>query len=634
MKAPQIITAILACSLASQAGAQMPTPVVKGTLPGGKASQVSAAYPGGSGGQALLGPNDLCSSATPIAGPGTYPFDNVGANTDGSSICGNIGADVWFDFTALSTTPHRIQTCGLASFDTVIAVYSTAACVGAPLVCNDDSCASLQSSVTISATAASVYKIRIGGRNAATGTGSFSVTELFPPANDFCSAPVLISGAGPHSFDNSAATTGSEGQAEILCAGFANGIGADLWYRWTAGYTGTARISTCGQTLVDTKIAVYPGTPSCPVSGSAISCNDDNCGLQSKLDFSCTNGSTYTIQVGSFPGATPGPGTFTIGPPPVAPPNDDCSTPTLIAGRGPHNFNSVDATTGTQGQAEALCSGTGIENDLWFKWTATATGNATLTTCGTTAIDTKVAVYPGSPNCPIAGSARGCNDDNCGGVQTAVCWGATNGVSYIIQVGNFPGASGGAGQFNISIGSSCTGGPMVQSCFPGTGGVISCPCGQPANASGGCANYGAGSTTGAVLNATGTPDVSADTLLLTASNHRQPAQGVLNVFFSYKPGGATPTTGNPSGAGVRCIGAGGSLKRLYTVQCFGGTVSKPGMGDQSVSARSAAFTGHAIVPPETRHYFNVYRDGQAAGPCGNTATSTNLTNMGSVLWSP
>ncbi|MFN0009140.1 MAG: TolB family protein [Planctomycetota bacterium] len=167
-------------------------------------------------------------------------------------------------------------------------------------------------------------------------------------------------------------------------------------------------------------------------------------------------------------------------------------------------------------------------------------------------------------------------------------------------------------------------------CHPGVDGVIGCPCGQPPNPVGGCANFGAGATSGAVLSASGVAYVSADTLLLTTSNHRSPAIGVLNVFFSYKLG--TVTTGTESGAGVRCYGAGGSLKRLYTMQVFGGTGSKPGMGDLSVSARSATFTGHAIVPGETRYYFNVYRDGQASGPCGNAATSTNLTNTGSIAW--
>jgi hypothetical protein len=176
--------------------------------------------------------------------------------------------------------------------------------------------------------------------------------------------------------------------------------------------------------------------------------------------------------------------------------------------------------------------------------------------------------------------------------------------------------------------------PMETLCHPGVGGVLPCPCGQPANPNGGCANFGAGSTTGAVLSGSGLASLAADTLLLTTANHRSPAQGVLNVFFSYKPGSATPTTGIPSGAGVRCIGTGGSLKRLYTAQIFGGTGSKPGMGDSSVSVQSATFAGHAIVPPETRFYFNVYRDGQASGPCGSPTITTNLTNMGSVLWGP
>jgi len=175
---------------------------------------------------------------------------------------------------------------------------------------------------------------------------------------------------------------------------------------------------------------------------------------------------------------------------------------------------------------------------------------------------------------------------------------------------------------------------FMSLCHPGVGGVISCPCGQPANPAGGCANFGAGSTSGAVLSGSGVASLSADTLVLTTSNHRMPAIGVLNVFFSYKPGSATPTTGNPSGAGVRCIGTGGDLRRLYTMQVFGGTGSKPGMGDPSVSARSASFLGHAISAGETRFYFNVYRDGQSSGPCGNTLTSTNLTNMGSIVWSP
>ena len=81
---------------------------------------------------------------------------------------------------------------------------------------------------------------------------------------------------------------------------------------------------------------------------------------------------------------------------------------------------------------------------------------------------------------------------------------------------------------------------ITQLCFPGTGGVINCPCPSQAlaNPAGGCANHGAGATSGAVLNASGTPSVSADmatpALFLTTSNHRiPPTAGILNVFYSY-----------------------------------------------------------------------------------------------------
>jgi len=172
-----------------------------------------------------------------------------------------------------------------------------------------------------------------------------------------------------------------------------------------------------------------------------------------------------------------------------------------------------------------------------------------------------------------------------------------------------------------------TGGGPFGNCFPGTGGTLACPCGQPANPLGGCANFGAGATSGAVLDASGVASLAADTVVLTTSNHR-PAAAITNVFFT---GSGAVGTGAPHGAGVRCVST--SLKRLYTGQTSGGVLARPGVGDPSVSARCSAL-GVPISAGQTRHYFNVYRDNQAAGPCGNTATTVNTTNGGSLTWSP
>jgi len=171
--------------------------------------------------------------------------------------------------------------------------------------------------------------------------------------------------------------------------------------------------------------------------------------------------------------------------------------------------------------------------------------------------------------------------------------------------------------------------PFVPGCFPGTAGVIACPCGQPANLSGGCRNFGTGATTGAVLNGSGTASLAADTVVLTTSNHRTaPPAGILNIFFT---GSGSLSNGVASHAGVRCVST--QLKRLYTGSTTAGVLSMPGVGDPSVSARSATL-GVAIAPGQTRHYFNVYRDPVAAVGCNDSTFYSNLTNAGSITWAP
>jgi hypothetical protein len=870
MKA-SLITAALACTLASAVTAQQVeqaqttptkagarTPQLKSTqinmTASGTRSTTGVVNPRSSGYVPVVGgAAETCAGATAIAGAGTFVGNNVGAVMEQTVNCAasvEVG-DVWYSWTAGATGSQVMSFCsvtssGTADFDVLLTVYATS-CGGAMLACNDDGpgCdpgpgtgtvpGDWTSTVQFGVTSGNVYKLQISGFDAASGFGNYTLhikPVVTPPANDSCASPAAVVGAGPHAFDNTDGTSGPEHQAEATCTQFGvTGVNADLWYSWlNTNPNGSLRLSACAQgNTVDTKFGAYNWVSGCP-AGAPLACNDDTCGLQAQVDFPGTNGASYAFQIGTYPGGVAGDqglgvyggaGTFTILPTPTGPPNDDCSTPAAtMFGPGPHNFDTTTANTGTQGQAEVLCTSTPggmpINNDQWFKWSGMATGQATLTTCGLTTVDTKVAVYPNLPNCPTAGSALACNDDNCpAALQSSLCFPSTLGTVYTIQMGTFPGATGGVGQFAFSVAASgvtpckrddgssdnmlgwiaggdmawisrfdlgaaanissiqvawgslafpgatpangsparvllyedndndgdpstnvtllqnvattvanvdtdilnvvaipatvvngvffagaaelhaagqfvavmdqtcpvgdetwffgdnaavpatdyanpaaspipvdsflqngfptnllvrtCTASPMVGSCFPGTGGVITCPCPSqaPANPAGGCENHGAGSTAGGVLSAAGAADVSADTLVITSSGMR-PAAAVLNVFFSYKPGGATPTPGIVSGAGVRCIGTGGSLKRLYTGNAVGGSISRPGMGDLSVSAKSATFAGHAIVPPETRFYFNVYRDGQAsqAANCNNPAVTTNLTNMGNVAWVP
>ena len=168
--------------------------------------------------------------------------------------------------------------------------------------------------------------------------------------------------------------------------------------------------------------------------------------------------------------------------------------------------------------------------------------------------------------------------------------------------------------------------PMVQNCRPGVdAGIIACPCSNPPAGGGlGCNNFGAGPAQSGTLNATGSASLSSDSIHLVASGCNNTS---LNVFFTGS--GALHPTGLVHGAGVRCVTT--ALKRLYTGSASGGAITRPGMADPSVSARSAAL-GVPISAGQTRHYFNIYRDPSAAGPCGNTASTVNLTNSGSITW--
>ena len=404
--------------------------------------------------------NDSCATPT-IAVSGVNAVDTVAATTgvEGQTEAAClffsstvIDHDAWYTWTSVTGGVAIVSLCGGVTGDSKVAIYGGSGCptAGTAIACNDDSCG-LTSQVSFTAVAGSTYTIQTGTfPNAAGYTGTFTITEVTPLANDDCSTPVALGPVGPYPFDTTVATTGTDGQAEALCTFFSSTtIDNDAWFTWTAPTTDFYRANTCGQTGVDTKIAVYPGS-GCPAAGSSIACNDDDCGLQSGAVFSATAGSTYTIQLGNFPNALGGTGTFDVQVF-VPTPGDDCATPVALVGAGPYSFDNTAATTGIQGQAEPTClffSSTTIDRDLWFCWTAPSSGAFEVSTVGQTFVDTKIAVYDAC-GCPAA-AAIGCNDDSCGTFQSGTAFTAVAGNTYTIQLGTFPNAAGGTGTFTIA----------------------------------------------------------------------------------------------------------------------------------------------------------------------------------------
>lgn len=163
--------------------------------------------------------------------------------------------------------------------------------------------------------------------------------------------------------------------------------------------------------------------------------------------------------------------------------------------------------------------------------------------------------------------------------------------------------------------------PMVAFCDPASGGVIGCPCGNPAAGSGrGCDNSAA--TGGASIAASGSANLASDTLSFVTAGQRPTGTTIL------LQGTASIATGAGFGQGVRCVG--GSLKRLYVQAAVGGSITAPPVGGPTVSARSAAL-GDVIAPGTHRYYSAYYRDPVVLGGC-NALFTFNITNAGDVLW--
>jgi len=252
--------------------------------------------------------NNNCSAAAAIA-YGNTAFTTVDATTDGPAACGSIGNDVWYRFTACASGSVTVQTCSLASWDTVLAAYSGSCTALTQLACNDDTC-SAQSSITFTAAGGSSYLIRVGGYNGATGTGTLALSgpSCGPagPADACASAPSIGNG----SFSGTTAGAARDGTATC---GSSSSTSPDVWYSYTASCTGVLTVDTCTAASYDTVLSVHSACVG--TTANQLACNDDAAAgacsgsTRSYLTMNVTAGTTYKIRVSGYNGAS---GTFTL----------------------------------------------------------------------------------------------------------------------------------------------------------------------------------------------------------------------------------------------------------------------------------------------------------------------------------
>jgi len=485
---------------------------------------------------------------------------------------------------------------------------------------------------------------------------------------DICTNPHTNLGTGNVAgvvIDTTLLTTGTTGQNEAGCLFFGlTGITNDGWGRWTAATTGTATATNCGNAN-DSKIAIWQsaGTNVCPAV--LIACNDDACGLQSSVGWGTTAGTTYTVQIGSFPGAAPGAGSWSFtefGPPPCGQKDNGTTENALgLTAGGEIGWLTVWET------GPSACDGL----DTWDS-IETAYGTAMFPGSVTNGANSQVVVYhdADTDNNPTTGltvtvkvNTLVVNGDT--DILNKVPLGisinkATNSDSWVLvsadQVGGqFPapmdqdppthaagawivGSTLGPGTLNTTnllandvaplnmaaIGFPAnflsrvdnTGGPTTGTalCF-GDGTGTNCPCLNPGGTGAGCAN---GTGAGGVLSASGTASVTADTMSLTAD-------GVINNNGLFFQGNNTigGGTGVAFGDGIRCCG--GSVVRIQVVNPPG--VISPATAQMTETATTNGPNG-TVLPGVKKCYQFWYRD-PATSPCG---TQFNLTNAVTITW--
>ena len=139
------------------------------------------------------------------------------------------------------------------------------------------------------------------------------------------------------------------------------------------------------------------------------------------------------------------------------PANNCFASPTSVASGGATLSQSTTGADLESGEPRPCAS---IGGTVWFTWTPTTSGTATIDTMGS-GYDTALAVYTGSSLTAL--TSVGCNDDiSSSDLDSRVSFTATAGVTYRIQAGGYNGATGSL-TLKVTAPAACSG--PANNCF-------------------------------------------------------------------------------------------------------------------------------------------------------------------------
>lgn len=345
-------------------------------------------------GTAVAPANDDCANAVALTvNPTLTCTTTTPGNTLGATLSmaatpcsGTPNDDVWYSFVATSTS-HLVSltdvvSTGVSSVtDMYFQVLSGACGALTSILCSDDDV-----NIVTGLTPGVTYYVRVYTySSAANASASFNIcisTQPAPPANDNCVDAVTLTvnpdmNCGTVTAGTTSGAT-SSGVALGTCSGTADD---DVWYKFTATATShsiqlknVVSVGTSSSTSL--YVQVFSGACGTLTSTSCITSNT-NYTLLSGL----TIGGTYYVRVynsNSNAGATLYANTFDVcvGTLPPPPANNECANAVSLAVSSSNTFTSLvngSTLSATQSTATApTCSATGINDDVWYSFTATS----------------------------------------------------------------------------------------------------------------------------------------------------------------------------------------------------------------------------------------------------------------------
>lgn len=307
---------------------------------------------------------------------------------------------IWFEWTAPTSVPVRIDTCDTFIFGNALAVYrgdslTTLSRVRGYETSFGPSCNG-HPSLSFNPVQGAEYMIAIGGWNGSGGAVGLQINEAESPANDDFDHPYAFTGEGQIAAEGTnAGATKEPGEPNHE----GDPGGSSVWFEWTAPGSGVATISAC-LTEFPVAIAAYEGDSLDrlePIGRRGVL---PDCGAgEGYLRFGVTAGHAYRFaldgatQGGTEPAAVGeyfieafvGPGNY---------PQDNFANAMPFGSSSGEGTLEGDTSWATREVGEPRHAGRRGVASHWFQWTPRYSGRMILDACSS-AFDSLLAVYTG-----------------------------------------------------------------------------------------------------------------------------------------------------------------------------------------------------------------------------------------------